>query len=89
MSFVATNGPGQVKYKLTGQGAWKLDNNSLTVVPLAMSLENVSPKDLATLNPYIQAQVKVAQIGPLEWKGDDEFVLTKDGVKQDFKRVGD
>jgi hypothetical protein len=87
MSFVATNGPKQAPYKLTGMGTWKSTDKDLTVTPAAMNLEMQDVTAKAKLLPYIQQQVNVAQTGPVVWKGEDEFVCTKNGVEQDFKRV--
>ena len=87
MSFVATNGPKQQPYKLTGMGNWIAKDNQLTVTPLTMQLDGLSPDQKAKLMPYINAQINVPQTGPVVWKGDDEFICTKNGVAQDFKRV--
>jgi hypothetical protein len=87
MSFVAFNGPNQTAYKLSGMGTWKSSEKELTVTPASMNLEGVTPITKAKLTPYLQAQVNVAQTGPVEWKGEDEFVCTKNGIAQDFKRV--
>ena len=87
MSFTAANGPNQVPYKLSGMGNWSSTDKDLTVVPLSMQLDGLSPMQKARLMPYINAQINVAQTGPVVWKGDDEFILTKNRVAQDFKRV--
>lgn len=87
MSFVASNGPKQVPYKLTGMGNWSATDRELTVVPLSMQLDGLSPLQKAKLMPYINAQLNVAQKGPVVWKGSDEFILTKNRIPQDFKRV--
>ena len=87
MSFVATNGPKQQPYKLTGMGNWSVKENQLTVTPVTMQLDGLSPDQKAKLMPYINAQLNLAQTGPVVWKGDDEFVCTKNGVAQDFKRI--
>lgn len=87
MSFVASNGPKQAPYKLTGMGNWSATNNVLTVIPLSMQLDGLSPLQKAKLMPYINAQINVAQTGPVVWKGNDEFILTKNRIQQDFKRV--
>lgn len=87
MSFMATNGPKQAPYKLTGLGSWKSTEKELTVTPATMNLEGLTMEAKAKLMPYIQAQVNVPQTGPVTWKGEDEFICTKNGVEQDFKRV--
>ncbi len=87
MSFVATNGPSQTPYKLTGIGNWSSKDKMLTVIPLSMQLDGLSPMQKAKLMPYINAQLKVAQTGPVVWKGNDEFILTKNRIVQDFKRA--
>jgi hypothetical protein len=87
MSFVATNGPKQAQYKLSGLGTWSASGDSLTVVPLSMQLENVTPAARAKLQPYLDAQIHVPQTAPVVWKGTDAFVQTKNGVEQNFKRV--
>ncbi len=87
MSFVATNGPKQGKYRLTGFGTWSASGESLTVVPLSMELDDVTPETRAKLKPYLDAQIHVAQTAPVVWKGPDAFVQTKNGVEQNFKRV--
>jgi hypothetical protein len=88
MSFVATNGPKQTTaYNLSGLGTWKASDKDLTVTPLTMQLDGLDPVSKMKLQRYIQAQVNVPQTGPVAWKGDDEFVCTKNGVAQDFQRV--
>jgi hypothetical protein len=87
MSFSATNGPKQAPYKLTGLGTWKSTEKDLTVIPATMNLEMQDQVAKAKMAPFIQAQINVAQTGPVVWKGDDEFVCTKNGVAQDFRRV--
>ena len=87
MSFVAMNGPKQQPYKLTGMGTWSGKDNQLTVTPMTMDLEGLTPVNKAKMQPYLNAQINVAQTGPVVWKGNDEFVCTKNGIAQDFKRV--
>jgi len=87
MSFTAENGPKQLPYKLTGIGTWKTEGNKLTVTPMTMQLDGLSPQAKAKLQPFVDAQLNIPQTGPVEWKGSDEFVCTKNGVAQDFKRI--
>ena len=87
MSFTAANGPKQIPYKLTGIGTWSCDGKQLTVTPLAMDLNGLPDEAKAKLMPYIKAQINVPQSGPVQWKGEDEFICTKNGVAQHFKRI--
>ena len=87
MSFAASNGPKQAPYKLTGMGTWKATDKDLTVVPAAMQLDMQDRVAKMRLTPYIEKQVNVPQTGPVVWKSDDEFICTKNGVAQHFRRV--
>jgi len=87
MSFSATNGPKQAPYKLTGFGTWKSTDKDLTVTPATMQLDMQDAMAKMKMMPFIRQQINVPQSGPVLWKGDDEFVCTKNGVAQDFKRV--
>lgn len=87
MSFTASNGPKQTPYTLTGLGTWSATQKELTVTPLSMDLEGLPAQQKQMLWPYLQKQINVPQTGPIEWKNDDEFVLTKDKIQQVFDRV--
>jgi uncharacterized protein DUF5004 len=88
MSFSASEVPGQMHYILKGVGTWSATATDLTVTPASMELTELPADYIAKLKPSIDQNLNKPQTGKFEWKGPDEFILTKPNLApQDFKRI--
>ncbi|HEY3782909.1 MAG TPA: hypothetical protein VGL56_17630 [Fimbriimonadaceae bacterium] len=87
MSFTASNGPKLQPYSEKGIGKWDANGNQLSMTPLSIEIQTPSPATTAKLMPYVKKQEKVRSSAPVIWKGNDEFVVTRDKADQDFQRV--